>query len=70
MPYLKPDALKKGNHERTMPIKTPFPCHKVPRIARAKAKKAPIGLSAIELEGQAAPGKALNNMMTESPFGI
>ena len=57
-------TLKKGYHELTM-SKKPHLSHKVPRIMRAKAKKAPmcsVSLIAIELKGLAAPGEALKNM--------
>ena len=50
-----------------MPNGTPLPSHKVPRITRAKAKKAPmcsVSLIAIELKGLAAPGEALKNILS------
>ena len=66
--YLNPDDARKGYHEPTMSNKTPRPSHKVPKIMRTKAKKAPmcsVSLIAIELKGLAAPGKAQKNNLTE-----
>ena len=60
--YLKPDDTRKSKPRAYKVNKTSFPSHKVPRIMRAKAKKAPmcsVSLIAIELKGLAAPGKAL-----------
>ena len=48
--------------------KTPLPSHKVPRVMRAKAKKAPmrsVSLLAIELKGLATPGEALKNLFRQ-----
>ena len=64
--YLKPDDTRKSKPRAYKVNKTSFPSHKVPRIMRAKAKKAPmcsVSLLAIELKGLAAPGEALKNMM-------
>ena len=39
---LKPNDARKGYHEPTMSNKTPLPSHKVHKIMRTKAKKAPM----------------------------
>ena len=60
--YLKPDDTRKSKPRAYKVNKTSFPSHKVPRIMRAKAKKAPmcsVSLIAIELKRLAAPGEAL-----------
>ena len=62
-PYLSLHDAKKGNHNPTMSNKMRLPSHKVLRIKRAKAKKAPmssVSLLAIELKELAA-GEALKN---------
>ena len=67
--FLKPNDARQGYHEPTMSNETPLPSHKVPKIMRTKAKKAPmcsVSLIAVELKGLAAPGEALKNIITES----
>ena len=62
--YVKSDDAKKRLPWAYNVKETPLPSHKVPRIMRAKAKKAPmcsVSLIAIELKGLAAPGEALKN---------
>ena len=62
--FLKLNDARKGYHEPTMSNKIRLPTHKVPKIMRTKAKKAPmcsVSLIAKGLKGLAALGEALKN---------